>query len=197
MLQTMAAAQVAETGRSTLRPPAQPTAAPLQPSSIAIRRQRSHASAPIASTEPSAAPALPPPAAATAASTAFQQLAAAALDTCTVQLQPCAAGHGLYLNTSAAAGDVLLCVPLDRCLVVDYSGSGLRLPQAQWPRLRKGVQKDDALPWDILQASKCPSTCMHQMDGACCSCDCACRSLCLPAALAAVLCCIAMCAPAV
>ena len=115
----------------------------------------------MASAESSAAAVPPPPAAATAASAAFQQLAAAALDTCAVQLQPCPAGHGLYLTTPAAAGDVLLRVPLDRCLVVDYSGGGLRLPQAQWPRLRKGVQKDDSLPWDILQASKCLSTRMH------------------------------------
>lgn len=56
------------------------------------------------------------------------------------------------MTAPAAAGDVLLHVPLDRCLLVDYAGAGLRLPSGQWPRLRKGVQKDDALPWDVLQA---------------------------------------------
>ncbi|PSC69026.1 ribulose-1,5 bisphosphate carboxylase oxygenase large subunit N-chloroplastic [Micractinium conductrix] len=37
------------------------------------------------------------------------------------------------------------------CLVVDYA-AGLRVPPGAWPRLRKGVQKDDSLPWDVLQA---------------------------------------------
>ncbi len=109
--------------------------------------------APIAAAEPSAAAAAAaPPPAATQAAAAFDELAAATLDACAVQLQPCAAGHGLYLTAPAAAGSVLLSVPVDRCLLVDYSGAGLRLPQGQWPRLRKAVQKDDALPWDILQA---------------------------------------------
>ncbi|PRW55940.1 set domain [Chlorella sorokiniana] len=106
----------------------------------------------MSATEPSAAAAAAAPPAATAASAAFHELAAAALDTCAVQLQPCAVGHGLYLTAPAAAGDVVLSVPVDRCLVVDYSGAGLRLPQGQWPRLLKAVQKDDSLPWDILQA---------------------------------------------
>ena len=29
-------------------------------------------------------------------------------------------------------------------------GQGLRLPPGEWPRLRRGVAKDDSLQWDVL-----------------------------------------------
>ena len=62
-------------------------------------------------------------------------------------------GRGLFMASASAptSGKVLLSVPLDTCIVVDYA-NGLRVPEGDWPRLRSGVQKDDALPWDLLQA---------------------------------------------
>lgn len=30
----------------------------------------------------------------------------------------------------------------------------MQLPQAEWPRLRRALAKDDALPWDVLQAGR-------------------------------------------
>ena len=150
----MAALLVAAVGGSTWRAPSQRPAGSLHLPNISSSTHRSHAAAPIAAAaEPPAAAAAAAPPAATAATATFHELAAASLDTCTVQLRPCAVGHGLYLTAPAATGDVVLSVPVDRCLLVDYAGGGLRLPPAEWPRLRKGVQKDDALPWDILQAS--------------------------------------------
>lgn len=60
-------------------------------------------------------------------------------------------GSGLFLTAAASQGDVVLRVPTSLCLAVDYA-AGLRLPPGAWPRLQRGVQKDAALPWDILLA---------------------------------------------
>jgi hypothetical protein len=49
----------------------------------------------------------------------------------------------------------VLSVPSGTCLIVDYQ-AGLRLPQAPWPRLRKGLHKDDAMPWDLLLVMPLP-----------------------------------------
>lgn len=87
---------------------------------------------------------------AAAAGEAFGSLSAAHLDLCRVLLLPCGPqGNGLVATADAAQGDVLLRVPLSCCLAINYA-AGLVLPAGQWPRLRKGVAKDDALPWDIL-----------------------------------------------
>lgn len=93
----------------------------------------------------------------TEAEAAWAELTAAHLDACAVTLQPWSAGplhrgNGLYLTAPASKGDVLLRVPTSLCLLVDYS-SGMRVPPAAWPRLQRGVQKDDSLPWDILLVS--------------------------------------------
>ena len=40
-------------------------------------------------------------------------------------------------------------VPESACLIVDYE-KGMQLPAQSWPRVRKGLQKEEALPWDIL-----------------------------------------------
>ena len=93
------------------------------------------------------------------AADAFRRLAATHLEACACALRPCGAGKGNGLVVTApagaAAGTVLLRVPLDACLVVDYrpDGGGLRVPPAPWPRLRRGVAKDAALPWDVLLAA--------------------------------------------
>jgi hypothetical protein len=95
--------------------------------------------------------------AATEAEAAWAELTATHLDTCAVSLRPWSAGplhrgNGLFLTATAAKGDVLLRVPTSLCLVVDYA-SGMRVPPAPWPRLQRGVQKDDSLPWDVLLVS--------------------------------------------
>jgi hypothetical protein len=65
-------------------------------------------------------------------------------------------GRGIFIDQDVAKGTVLLEMPLDACIAVDYAGAGLVLPQdvprdgPAWPRLAKAVSKDDALPWDIL-----------------------------------------------
>lgn len=48
------------------------------------------------------------------------------------------------------AAQVILRVPMEYCLVVDYEGEGLSLPNFAWPRLREAVQQNPELPWDIL-----------------------------------------------
>ena len=99
-------------------------------------------------------------AAAATADAAAAEFAASArhcLDTCSVTLRPgssASMGNALFLTSSALPGDVVLRVPLERCLVVDYaSASGMRLPPGTWPRLQRGVQMDDAAPFDILLVS--------------------------------------------
>ena len=96
------------------------------------------------------------------AAAAFADLAAARLDRCAVSLQPWTQGQGsgLFLTAPAAAGDVVLSVPLGCCLVVDYA-AGMRLPQGSWPRLQRGVQKDAELPWDILQVGRAAGAALH------------------------------------
>jgi hypothetical protein len=96
------------------------------------------------------------------AAAAFADLAAARLDRCAVSLQPWTQGqgNGLFLTAPAAAGDVVLSVPLGCCLVVDYA-AGMRLPQGSWPRLQRGVQKDAELPWDILQVGRAAGAALH------------------------------------
>lgn len=90
------------------------------------------------------------PAPAAAATSAFADLAAARLDRSAVALAPCGPqGNGLVLAEPVVAGQVVLRVPLDTCLAVNYA-EGLSLPPGQWPRLRKGVAKDNSLPWDVL-----------------------------------------------
>lgn len=66
-----------------------------------------------------------------------------------VTLQPCEHGSGLFLTHDVAPGDVVLRVPASLCLMVDYS-QGLKLPQAEWPRVRRQLARDDATPWDLL-----------------------------------------------
>lgn len=77
-------------------------------------------------------------------------------------------GRGLFLaqgnDGDGESGDrkrvdsVLLSVPIDVCISVRYGenesdGAGdLKIPAGEWPRLRRGIDKNDALPWDILQA---------------------------------------------
>lgn len=69
-----------------------------------------------------------------------------------VKLLPAANGRGLFATDEVSGpGEILLSVPLETCIVVDYA-SGLRLAPGDWPRLRKAVAKNDALPWDILHA---------------------------------------------
>ncbi|KAL4451460.1 hypothetical protein ABPG75_007122 [Micractinium tetrahymenae] len=66
--------------------------------------------------------------------------------------EPCGPqGNGLILIEAVPAGGVVLRVPLEACLAVNYA-EGLVVPPGQWPRLRKGVAKDDSLPWDVLLA---------------------------------------------
>ena len=50
--------------------------------------------------------------------------------------------HAVYVQT-------LLRIPESACLIVDYE-QGIQLPAQAWPRLHKGLQRKQALPWDIL-----------------------------------------------
>ena len=65
-------------------------------------------------------------------------------------------GRGIFIDRDVVKGSILLEVPLDMCISVDYTAGGLRLPEdvpeegPSWPRLTKAVAKDDSLPWDIL-----------------------------------------------
>ena len=65
-------------------------------------------------------------------------------------------GRGIFIDRDVVKGTVLLELPLDMCISIDYGSGGLRLPQdvppagPAWPRLTKAISKDDTLPWDIL-----------------------------------------------
>jgi hypothetical protein len=65
-------------------------------------------------------------------------------------------GRGIFIGQNVTKGSVLLELPLDLCISVDYAGGGLTLPTdvpadgPAWPRLKKAIAKDDSLPWDIL-----------------------------------------------
>jgi hypothetical protein len=72
--------------------------------------------------------------------------------TAAVALRPGNNGRGIFTTTEIpSSGKIVFSVPLDTCLVVDYS-KGLQLPPGSWPRVQRGLAKDDALPWDIIQA---------------------------------------------
>ncbi len=45
---------------------------------------------------------------------------------------------------------------MDYCLMVDYDGEGLSLPNFAWPRLRETVKNNPELPWDILLVRSSP-----------------------------------------
>jgi hypothetical protein len=65
-------------------------------------------------------------------------------------------GRGVFIDRDVVKGSVLLELPLDMCISVDYGSGGLRLPRdvppsgPAWPRLTKAISKDDTLPWDVL-----------------------------------------------
>jgi hypothetical protein len=73
----------------------------------------------------------------------------------TIQLQPLddSRGRGLVALREIKKGEILLNLPMDLCPVVDYD-DGVVLPQgdAPWARVRRGLQKDDTLQWDVIQA---------------------------------------------
>lgn len=61
-------------------------------------------------------------------------------------------GRGIYTDVEIKKGEVLVEIPLGMCMSLDYGGGGLSLPGGDWPRVRKALEKDDALPWDVLLA---------------------------------------------
>ncbi|WPT13843.1 Protein PLASTID TRANSCRIPTIONALLY ACTIVE 14 [Picochlorum sp. SENEW3] len=61
-------------------------------------------------------------------------------------------GRGIYTDVEIKKGEVLAEIPLGMCMSLDYEGGGLLLPRGDWPRVRKAIEKDDALPWDVLLA---------------------------------------------
>jgi len=66
-------------------------------------------------------------------------------------------GRGIFVNKSVGKGGVIVEIPLDVCICVDYQGSGLSVPmdvtsEVAWPRLNKAVAKDNTLPWDVLMS---------------------------------------------
>jgi len=63
-------------------------------------------------------------------------------------------GRGIFADSDAPKGAILVEIPLQTCISIDYSSDsdGLSVPQGDWPRLKKAIQKDDSLPWDILLA---------------------------------------------
>ena len=95
-----------------------------------------------------------------AASTAFSSLLeecnAGDVDTATlsaVKLQAGVNGRGIFAAKEIPQpANVIFRVPLDTCLVVDYSEGGLKVPSGNWPRIQKGLAKDNALPWDIIHS---------------------------------------------
>ena len=61
--------------------------------------------------------------------------------------------RGLFAGDDVFKGGTVFEIPLDLCLSIDYSSNnGVSLPKADWSRLKKGIAKDSALPWDILQS---------------------------------------------
>lgn len=55
------------------------------------------------------------------------------------------------------SAQVIMRVPMEYCLVVNYEGGGVSLPNFAWPRLRKAVQENPELPWDLLLVSGLPN----------------------------------------
>lgn len=78
--------------------------------------------------------------------------ASEASSTPAVVLRPGTNGRGIFSTTEIpSSSKVVFNVPLNTCLVVDYS-HGFQLPSGGWPRVQRGLAKDDALPWDIIHA---------------------------------------------
>lgn len=59
------------------------------------------------------------------------------------------------------AAQVIMRVPMEYCLVVNYDGDGVSLPNSAWPRLREAVQDNPELPWDLLLVSVLPDPCRY------------------------------------
>ena len=62
---------------------------------------------------------------------------------------PCEEVTLTHMLKHSAPMQTILSVPTMACLIVDYD-CGLQVPAEEWPRLQKGLQKEDALPWDVL-----------------------------------------------
>lgn len=64
------------------------------------------------------------------------------------------AGSSVVASEGFEAGKTLLKIPLALCILVDYRDDGGRvnLPDAEWPRLRKGLDSKEDLAWDLIQA---------------------------------------------
>ncbi|CAL8466547.1 g6083 [Coccomyxa elongata] len=83
---------------------------------------------------------------------AFHELLEETGEQSAVEMRPGHHGNGLYLTRSVIKGEVIMRVPMEYCLVVNYDGDGLNLPNFAWPRLREAVQENPELPWDLLLA---------------------------------------------
>ena len=81
---------------------------------------------------------------------AFSQLLVSAGATGCVTLAESAFQNGLVTTRDVLEGDVLLRVPREACLLLDYD-VGLSLRQAAWPELKAALEVED-LPWDLLFA---------------------------------------------
>ena len=72
-----------------------------------------------------------------------------------VSLQPTTfAGSALFCDNKHKNEENILTVPLDICLLVEYEDNlgNIKLPDGEWPRLKKALSKQQALPWDVIQA---------------------------------------------
>ncbi|KAL4540889.1 hypothetical protein Ndes2526B_g05447 [Nannochloris sp. 'desiccata'] len=82
----------------------------------------------------------------------YQTTAASPTPAAAIALRPGINGRGIFSTGDIpSTGKILMNVPLKTCLVVDYS-QRLQLPPGGWPRVQRGLAKDDALPWDIIHA---------------------------------------------
>lgn len=91
------------------------------------------------------------------ASEAFSELLTEYCPDAAVQLRRCHTnGRGLFAAAEILTPNkAILRIPIETCLVVDYGdgpSAGVRLPGGDWPRVSRGIKKDDALPWDIIQS---------------------------------------------
>ena len=70
-----------------------------------------------------------------------------------VHLRPGNNGRGIFAaRETPSSAKIIFSVPIDTCIVVDYEHGGIKLPAGAWPRVSRGLAKDIALPWDIIQA---------------------------------------------
>ncbi|GAX82723.1 hypothetical protein CEUSTIGMA_g10149.t1 [Chlamydomonas eustigma] len=88
------------------------------------------------------------------AAKSFNSVMESVCDNMLVEIRPSKFQNGLYTKHNVLKGQVLLSVPPQLCISVDFGKeNGLSLPSGgSWPRLQAGLEAPDPLTWDLLMS---------------------------------------------